>query len=77
MASNKDGKVRCRVRNSTNESVNSTGIEELSKETSSARVADTEYRNNKLQSGTYWLTRIVFLRSLAFVYCKLFDRVYF
>ena len=79
MASNKDGKVRCRVRNSTNESLNSTGVEELTKKTSNARVADTEYndRNNKLESGTYWLTRIVFLRSLAFVYCKLLHRMYF
>ena len=23
----------------------------------------------KLDTGTYWLTRIVFLRALAFVYC--------
>lgn len=26
-----------------------------------------------LQSGTYWLTRIVLLRALAFIYCE-FDR---
>lgn len=24
----------------------------------------------ELRSGTYWLTRIVFTRSLGFVYCK-------
>lgn len=76
-SNNKDGKVRCRVRNSANESLNSTGVEEISKKKSNARVADTEYRNNKLESGTYWLTRIVFLRSLAFVYRKWFHRVYF
>lgn len=23
-----------------------------------------------LQTGTYWLTRIVLLRSVAFIYCK-------
>lgn len=26
-----------------------------------------------LQTGTYWLTRIVLLRAIAFIYCK-FDR---
>ena len=25
-----------------------------------------------VEPGTYWLTRIVFLRSLGFIYCKLF-----
>lgn len=24
----------------------------------------------KLEAGTYWLTRIVFIRALGFVYCK-------
>ena len=24
-----------------------------------------------VEAGTYWLTRIVFLRSLGFIYCKL------
>lgn len=26
-----------------------------------------------LQTGTYWLTRIVLLRSVAFIYCKEFN----
>ena len=26
-----------------------------------------------VEPGTYWLTRIVFLRSLGFIYCKLFN----
>lgn len=25
---------------------------------------------DKVEAGTYWLTRIVFLRSLSFIYCK-------
>ena len=24
-----------------------------------------------VEAGTYWLTRIVFLRSIGFIYCKL------
>lgn len=30
-----------------------------------------------LQTGTYWLTRIVLLRSVAFIYCKYFIYNYF
>ena len=26
-----------------------------------------------VEAGTYWLTRIVFLRSLGLIYCKLFE----
>ena len=26
-----------------------------------------------VEPGTYWLTRIVFLRSLGLIYCKLFE----
>lgn len=32
-----------------------------------------EARRTDLEPGTYWLTRIVFLRSLGFIYCKLFQ----
>ena len=32
---------------------------------------EAELRTSKLTTNTYWLTRIVFIRSLAFIYCKL------
>ena len=32
-----------------------------------------EASRTDLEPGTYWLTRIVFLRSLCFIYCKLFQ----
>ena len=32
-----------------------------------------EVRRTDLEPGTYWLARIVFLRSLGFIYCKLFQ----
>ncbi len=31
---------------------------------------EKEKRLESLQTGTYWLTRIVLLRSVAFIYCK-------
>ena len=30
----------------------------------------------QMQAGTYWLTRIVFTRSIGFIYCKLYSRSY-
>ena len=39
--------------------------ERKSKDASVTRPAGT------VEPGTYWLTRIVFLRSLGFIYCKL------
>lgn len=39
----------------------------------SSRDADKEKRLQSLQTGTYWLTRIVLLRSVAFIYCKHVD----
>ena len=27
----------------------------------------------RMQPGTYWLTRIVFTRSIGFIYCKLYN----
>ena len=78
MATGKDDKIRfrlsgCRVRNNANKSLNSTEMEEITEKKSEARVVEAEYGKNELESGTYWLTRIVFLRSFAFVYCKCFQ----
>lgn len=39
---------------------------------SSARRQEEDKRGVKqeMKSGSYWLTRVVFVRSLGFVYCK-------
>lgn len=34
---------------------------------------EKEKRPQSSQTGTYWLTRIVLLRSVAFIYCKHVD----
>ena len=78
MATGKDDKIRCRlsgcrVRNNANKSLNSTEMEEITEKKSEARFVEAKSRKNELESGTYWLTRIVFLRSFAFVYCKCFQ----
>lgn len=31
---------------------------------------EKEKRPQSLQTGTYWLTRVVLLRSVAFIYCE-------
>lgn len=36
----------------------------------SSRDTDTEKRRESVQTGTFWLTRIVLLRSVAFIYCE-------
>ena len=38
-----------------------------------SKEVSAEARRTDLEPGTYWLTRIVFLRSLGFIYCKLFQ----
>ena len=38
----------------------------------SKKVSDGASRVD-VEPGTYWLTRIVFLRSLGLIYCKLFE----
>ena len=70
MASNSDGIIRRRVKNIETKPSKPAEIDEMLQKTSITDQIETEYRENKLESGTYWLTRIVFLRSLAFVYCK-------
>lgn len=57
--------------------VNSSKTEEKHADISDGRGAkynkdgeNKETRVQSLQTGTYWLTRIVLLRSVAFIYCK-------
>ena len=71
MATNNDGIFHRRVKNPENKPSNVAENEGMPTSKSSSDKKETGYRENKLHSGTYWLTRIVFLRSLAFVYCKL------
>lgn len=52
-----DGEETCRTQSTATEQ-KSVAAEEVSVEQS------------QMQSGTYWLTRIVFTRSLGLVYCK-------
>lgn len=40
---------------------------------SSSREPDKHSSPEPLQNGTFWLTRIVLLRSVAFIYCKHVD----
>ena len=70
MASNNDGIIRRRVTNTENKASKPVEVEEMPHRTLNSSEIETEYRESKLESGTYWLTRIVLLRSLAFVYCK-------
>ena len=55
-AQGKDGEETCHTQNTATEQ----------KPTAENESED----QNKMQSGTYWLTRIVFTRSLGLVYCK-------
>ena len=70
MASNNDGIIRRRVTNTENKASKPVEVVEMPHRTLNSSEIETEYRESKLESGTYWLTRIVFLRSLAFVYCN-------
>ncbi|XP_018541042.1 lipase maturation factor 1 isoform X2 [Lates calcarifer] len=42
----------------------------------SSRDTDTEKRRESVQTGTFWLTRIVLLRSVAFIYLVAFSVAY-
>ena len=70
MANETDGVVRRRVKKIEDKPSRPVKVDEKSERASSSLGTETEYAENKVESGTYWLTRIVFLRSLAFVYCK-------
>ena len=49
-------------------------VEEIfKKDQKDSKEVSAEARRTDLEPGTYWLTRIVFLRSLSFIYCKLFQ----
>ena len=48
-----------------------TTTSELSSPKTDSKLLDTNCKQATLDVGSYWLTRIVFLRSLAFIYCKL------
>ena len=70
MATNNDGIFHRRVKNDENKPSKVTEVEPVPPQTPSSNGVEAEFPESKLQAGTYWLTRIVFLRSLAFVYCK-------
>lgn len=62
---------RRKTKNSGDEEEKTTTNDELPPVVINAKHLETEcQKNNVMESGSYWLTRIVFLRSLAFVYCK-------
>ena len=68
MATNNDGLFHRRFKNTENKPSRIAENEGMLASKSSSGKMETGYPENKLHSGTYWLTRIVFLRSLAFVY---------
>ncbi|XP_028406476.1 lipase maturation factor 1-like isoform X1 [Dendronephthya gigantea] len=69
MASNRNdnSSIRCR-KNIENTHSTPGEVESVPKRTFNTSETRSDHRENRVSSGTYWLTRIVFLRSLAFVY---------
>lgn len=70
---NSDNSVRKRRVDS---SKTETRCTDISKEHGTKISKDTEKKETtveSLQTGTYWLTRIVLLRAVAFIYCKHVD----
>lgn len=61
-----------RVERSRTEKKDADSSEEHAAE-SSSREPDKHTSPEPLQNGTFWLTRIVLLRSVAFIYCKHVD----
>ena len=71
---------RRKTKNSADEEKKTTNDDELPPVVINAKHnLQTECLQSSLESCSYWLTRIVFLRSLTFVYCKylflIFERV--
>ena len=73
---------RRKTKNSADEGKKTTNNDELPPFVINAKhnlQTESECWQNSLESCSYWLTRIVFLRSLAFVYCKslflIFERI--
>lgn len=50
--------------------------EEKTRDEKNLRDARATSPAGNVEPGTYWLTRIVFLRSLGFIYCKLLNYYY-
>lgn len=62
-----------RVDSSKTETKCADGSEE--NEVDSGKDTEKEKELQRLHTGTYWLTRIVLLRSVAFIYCEHADSV--
>ena len=71
MATKSEGVIHRNVnKNVENKRTKSVVFERIPHKAETTSPIQDECGEIKLESGTYWLTRIVFLRSLAFVYCK-------
>ncbi|XP_028413940.1 lipase maturation factor 1-like isoform X2 [Dendronephthya gigantea] len=69
MASNRNDNSTIRCRKNIENTHSTPGeVESVPKRTFNTSETRSDHRENSVSSGTYWLTRIVFLRSLAFVY---------
>lgn len=65
-----DSSVRKRRVDSSKREVKHAGISDGRGEKDGKDGEKTDDRVQSLQTGTYWLTRIVLLRFVAFIYCK-------
>ena len=69
-ASSEDNAVRRRRVDSRRQKETQTGDSGGEHAADSDSGPDTEPTPGSLQTGTYWLSRIVLLRSVAFIYCE-------